>query len=189
MADNKTLTTGQISGLLGIPATTLRRYIRLYGKHFSKSARILTRGRRWTQSDIGLLLTIRQLSHTHMGISAIDQALTNQNDIASPQATILDAFTVLCIASKTLEQVHQERLEIEKIVKRARWTDNLQTWLGKRLEYIDHQLEELRYQNNKTRLYLNPPRRYPINKKYKKVWDDFTEWFHQTERALLDKMP
>lgn len=54
-------TAGRASGATDIPLVTMRRYVNEFSEHFSESARISSRGRRYSDKDIELLLKIRLL--------------------------------------------------------------------------------------------------------------------------------
>jgi len=53
-------TPGQVSDMLEVPPSTLRRYVKQFEKHLSESA-TKTRGRRFTERDVATLAQAREL--------------------------------------------------------------------------------------------------------------------------------
>ena len=53
-------TSGQVADMLATPPSTLRRYVKIYGKHLSESA-TKKRGRRFTERDVATLARARSL--------------------------------------------------------------------------------------------------------------------------------
>ncbi len=53
-------TPGQVSDMLEIPPSTLRRYVKDYPEHLSKTA-TKKRGRRYTEADIATLARAREM--------------------------------------------------------------------------------------------------------------------------------
>lgn len=136
MQAGKSLNTSQVSGLLNISVGTLKRYGRVYNKHFSETARKHTHGRWWTPDDIEKVIYINRLGQAKIGSAKINQML---EDLASDPSLqqdepmrVLDANELLMIAVTTLDEVKKEKYEIEKLINTARWN---------RTEYITFEKE------------------------------------------------
>jgi hypothetical protein len=68
-------TTGQVSGMTGISFMTLYRYVKLFSEFFSPEVQKHTRGRRWLENDITLVISIQSLFDRRAGEEAIREAL------------------------------------------------------------------------------------------------------------------
>lgn len=191
MNRNETLTTGQVSGLLGISKETLMRYVREFRVHFSETASQRTRGRRWTASDIDKLMVIKKLHQAQAGLENIDQALKAYSEDPQPQQLppgIMDSFDILAAASAVLEEVQAERAKVQALSLNAVWNEsqfrNFESWAGRRITSIGKQLDELNYKYNKLGgVFKNPYRRYPAAPQYRRLWSEFQSWL---KRSVMD---
>lgn len=189
----KTLTTGQVSGLLGIPVCSLQRYVREFSKHFSESARKHTRGRRWTAADIDTLMVIRRLHQEQAGIKAIDQALESyhQGDIpVDPQPPVMDSFALLETAAAVLEEVKAERTKVQALVLEAKWNENKYThfteWAERNIVSLRKEIQRLDQAYYKLgSIFKNPYRKYDVAKPYRDYWAEFMSW---TKVNILDEI-
>jgi len=68
------LTPGQVSKLLDIPSSTLRRYVSHFGDYLSPDAR-LQRSRRFTDHDAAIIARIRDLTQQGIRLEDIPQQL------------------------------------------------------------------------------------------------------------------
>lgn len=69
------LTTGQISGLARLSYGSLYRYVKLFPESFSPGVQQHKRGRRWSDSDLLVVLSIRALLHEHTPAAEIREKL------------------------------------------------------------------------------------------------------------------
>jgi DNA-binding transcriptional MerR regulator len=191
MPNTKPLTTGQVSGLLGIPSCTLQRYVREFRKHFSESARITNRGRRWTADDIDTLMIIRKMHQSQEGLQAIDQALENCHSSPAaedPRPEVMDSFTLLATAAAVLEEVRAERAKVQALVLDAKWSSsqykNFEGWVGRNIVTLRQEINKLDQAYYKLgSIYKNPYRKYQVAKPYRRLWSEFVSW---TKRNILD---
>ena len=65
---------GEVEKLLGVPSSTIRRYVQQFQSHFSPDARRL-RGRRFLESDVHTVAQIRDLAQQGIRIKDIDARL------------------------------------------------------------------------------------------------------------------
>jgi len=79
MAENDPLTTGNTSGMTGLSAQAIQRYIRRYPMGFSDLARKPNKGRRYTGNDVKNLLLINYLLNTKQK-SHIEKALAGEEE-------------------------------------------------------------------------------------------------------------
>jgi DNA-binding transcriptional MerR regulator len=199
MQETKTLTTGQVSGLLGIPVVSLQRYVREFGQHFSKTAGQHRRGRRWAPVDIDNLMIIRRMHQAQAGIESIDQALQNyhhgddhiaETGDAAGTSKVMDAFSLLATAAAVLDEVREERARVQALALQARWNDSqfkdLEGRFTRTFAYIHGKLEELDRRYYKLgAVYKNALRKYPAAKPYRQLLSEFDTWI---KRNILDDL-
>jgi hypothetical protein len=75
MDKNPTYTTGQVSGMTGLAFMSLYRYVRTFREFFSPEVQQHTRGRRWLDRDITLVLSIQSLFSRRIGEEETRQAI------------------------------------------------------------------------------------------------------------------
>jgi len=121
---DKTLTPGELSELLDIPSSTLRRYVKHFGDHLSEDAQ-LPRGRRFHESDMHTIAMIRDLTQRGYKLEEIpgeldkpieDAKLVTQELTERAVIKKLDSFASI------LEE-HEKRLE--KLEKRPSLWDRI----------------------------------------------------------------
>lgn len=180
MTAKNTLSTSQVSALTSVSMATLKRYVKLYGSHFSETARQSKRGRRWTQADVENVILINRVSITRVGTKKINELL--DQDIETKQQNLLTANQVLEIAVNVLTQVDDQRREIAKMIQTAGWN---------RIDYIkfakehDRQIKIIMFQLDKhmdllQTIGLKLGYHKTRNKDFdwvKKAADRFEEWF------------
>jgi preprotein translocase subunit SecB len=123
-------TTGQVSGMTQIPYMSLYRYVRNFGKFFSLEVQKKTRGRRWTDNDIILALSIQSLYYRRIGRDKIQESLAEGWRLDTRPAEdfeVHNAFSNLfevCMTYQTQakadrETAHALTLQVEKFYKKA----------------------------------------------------------------------
>lgn len=65
---------GEVSKMLGIPGSTLRRYVAEFGAHLSPNARKL-RGRSFSEDDLAIVYKIRELASQGVSLDHIEPQL------------------------------------------------------------------------------------------------------------------
>lgn len=104
----RTYTTGEASGVADCPAPTLRRYVHDYRSFFSEGARISSRGRRFTEKDIELVLRVRGYYARGYAAKDILQALKEGHDPAAPpRRDLADVLRLLDVAKAVQEHTQE----------------------------------------------------------------------------------
>lgn len=122
MSDNTTYSPGQVSEMLGLPPSTLRRYADSYREHLSEHARRRGKKRRYTDTDILILRKIRQLIAQRKTPDEIAAAIQVVDKDASAESTlamipqIAQQFDDLRSQLSSLRQ--DQRAEMEAIQRR-----------------------------------------------------------------------
>lgn len=119
----KPLSSGQVSGLLGLNPQTVRNYIRQFNEFFSDPARISSPGRRFSREDINRLLLIRHLYHDGKKADEIRAAL--HGDWTPPEVdhyNNMDALALLEAARKESEQAKQHNNQARQWARQAQST-------------------------------------------------------------------
>lgn len=111
------LTAGQASGATDVPLGTLRRYVASFSDHFSDSARIPNRGRRFSDKDIELVLKVRRLYNRGLNEAEVAKVLVDGwKPDEMTQREVADAVRVTNQANELLERtqliVQSMRLEL-----------------------------------------------------------------------------
>lgn len=81
-----TFQPGEISSMLDIPPSTLRRYVSIFGDYLSADAN-KKRGRRFTQNDVAILARIRDLAAQGQRLEDLAPQLVDLVDHAPPVDT------------------------------------------------------------------------------------------------------
>lgn len=138
MPNQHVMTTGQVSGLLGIPSPTIQRYIRSHPSHFSDQARRPDRGRRYTADDVNNLATIRGLHQTHAGHAAIENALSQ----ATPgQAVdVPSVFAILDMAAGAMDQTAENVKTVKQLTARIEYQAD---WINRMRKLYMTQKQEI----------------------------------------------
>ena len=144
MSKNLTYTTGQVSGITDLANMTLYRYVRTFGEFFSPEVNQRTRGRRWSEDDITLALTIRSLFDRREGEKAIRETLKagwrlDTQPMASPevQRALSTLYEVCQVGAEAAKRdrllAHELTMRLDKFVKHARDDHDLLVNLQKAL--------------------------------------------------------
>ena len=105
------LTTAQIIALTGIPEVTIKRYIKRFPERFTDQAKRTTRGRRYTDEDLALLLLIRRLLSERTKPEDIKQRLESEHlptlKYMTPLYNLGDMARISREADKRLKDMNQ----------------------------------------------------------------------------------
>ena len=82
-----TYAPGDASEALGIPSSSLRRYVTIFGDYLSESAR-RRRGRRFNEQDLGVLTRIRDLATEGVKLADIPARLGDIEVIDIPESAL-----------------------------------------------------------------------------------------------------
>ena len=90
--------TGQVSALSGLSTMSIYRYVRLFSEFFSPEVQKHTRGRRWLEDAIMVLVSIQSLFNRRTGEDGIREALRkgwrlDTLPVGSPE--VLESFSKL----------------------------------------------------------------------------------------------
>lgn len=131
-------TTGQVNWRTKIPVPTIQRYINDFANHFSEAARVPSKKRRYTETDVQKLFVIRKMYQVHAPAHEIKAAL----DGVIENHTLPDGEfeNVLQIA----EAARLAQIEAEKSARRAN-----ESYLGieSRLKYYHDKYLETQKKN------------------------------------------
>jgi len=138
------LTTGQISGLTLLSLASLHRYVKEFPEFFSSTAKQHKRGRRWTQSDLEMVVAIRNLYHEHAGSEKIRAKLAGgwraQDDLAYKRellSRLVEAAMTSAADSKKIVA------EAQKLIKDNKFTATLTHDDHRELYTLKHQIGEI----------------------------------------------
>lgn len=98
----KELTTGETSGITGIPIKTIQHYIKSYPEGFSETARQPNRGRRYSLRDIKTLLIIRNMRSHREPPDKIREAITGEQ--TESIADVAEAITIASAAVRAFDE-------------------------------------------------------------------------------------
>lgn len=129
----RTLTSGQVSGLTGVPDSTLRRYASQFGDFLSEAARRPLRGKRFSLQDVKFIFWIRHMYFQRWKPEEIQKVLTGDKTCESlPHFEINDDLSIS-------QATHDYMLQAEKYVKESRQIrDDLKGVLIRCKRVIDH---------------------------------------------------
>lgn len=124
-------TPGEVTKFLGIPGSTLRRYVSTFGDYLSHSAK-KRRGREFTDKDVAVLTRIRDLASQGRPLNAIGPELdkvfdTIPNDAELPPQTALAVIQRMGVSiNQRFDDVEArlraiEEAEAERHKKRPWW--------------------------------------------------------------------
>lgn len=192
MPSENVMTTGQVSGLLGIPATTIQRYVRSHPSHFSDKARQPDRGRRYTAADVNNLSIIRAMHQRHAGHAAIDAELSQDN---TPDITdVPTVFTVLNMAAAAMDATDANVKTVKQLTARIEYQAD---WINKMRKLYMAQRQEinlLRLEVYKLKLIT---RKYRLNERPKNMpfwarsfWQKFLDFCrieHDKEQSQFER--
>lgn len=125
-------TPGQVSDMLEIPPSTLRRYVKDYPEHLSKTA-TKKRGRRYTEADIATLARARELLQQGRKPEETNKllAVVGQED---PDAQPDSALALVPSISQALSEVQEQAQALRSILENV--ADN-QNEANSRLEALE----------------------------------------------------
>jgi hypothetical protein len=105
--------TSAIAAITEIPSMSIYHYTRDFAEFFSPLASQHKRGRRWTDIDANMLMSIRSLYHKRLGKAAIREALTSgwrigQQPMDSEAAAEV-INTLLFVANRFKEEAQENK--------------------------------------------------------------------------------
>ena len=130
------LSTSEVFGLTGISVSTIQRYVRRYRRAFSPSASMRSKGRRFLDDDIKILLFINEMIHAKR-VGEIDAALENGIDMVLFDVRQFVAMFRKLSETMTLIEKLFDDVKIEKQHSGA-WTSGLRD----RITRVENQLEK-----------------------------------------------
>ncbi len=131
------LNPGQVSNLLEIPPSTLRRYVKLFGeRHLSPAAR-KRRGRRFTDADVTTLAQIRALIGEGIPLHEVSVHLETTGEPERPaEAADLTVPAIVERLDEVLVELEKLRQELDDSRRaqqaQAEELARLRAWLGMR---------------------------------------------------------
>jgi len=128
-------TPGQVSEMLEIPPSTLRRYVKDYPEHLSKTA-TKKRGRRYTEADIATLARAREMLQQGREPEEVGKllAVVGQEDgQAEPDSALALVPSISQALSEVQEQSQALRSILESVADRQAAADQrveaLEAWM------------------------------------------------------------
>lgn len=117
-------TPSQVSDMLGIPPSTLRRYVADFGDHLSAKAN-RPRGRRYSDQDIATLKKARELLNQRQPVDQVNRLLGIIDD---PEATPSDSLALVpdisTALTTALEAARGLRIEVDDLAERQDQADD-----------------------------------------------------------------
>jgi len=128
-------TPGQVSDMLDVPPSTLRRYVKQFVKHLSESA-TKKRGRRFTEQDIATLARARELLQQGRKPKEANEllAVVGEDDPeAQPGAALALVPSISAALTEALDAARGLRTEVDDLSEKqgdtAARVYGLETWL------------------------------------------------------------
>ena len=118
-------TSGEVSKLLGIPSSSLRRYVSEFSEYLSREAN-RRRGRRFTEHDVEIIATIRGLTQEGKKLEDIGPLLTDvitkpstDGDVDEPEtsSTLTLIYNRLEQTSAVITQLQQQNASYEERIR------------------------------------------------------------------------
>ena len=142
-----TFSPGEVSNLLDVPSSTLRRYVSHFGDYLSEDAR-RKRSRRFTEQDIQVIAQIRDLTGQGIRLEDIPQRLDQTVDVDQPR----EEMTALALPGvlKQLEGIAELFTQQQQEINQLR--DQLSSTAGREdIEQLQQQIQELHDQLDRER--------------------------------------
>lgn len=131
-------TPAQVSDMLSIPPSTLRRLSSEFSEFLSKQK---TRNRKYNESDIALLKRIREMTGEGYSLEQIRQALTVVSDTPERQEEASSTLSLIPTLSAELDRLdsgyHQVLSELERLRAERQLDNERITELEARLEALN----------------------------------------------------
>lgn len=137
----ETYSSGNVVGMTGISACTIRRYIRDFRQFFSESAQQPHRGRRYTADDQRKLLSIRHLYSERKSRDKIMSALEGKwTPPSMPRYDIEDTTKIIACAHEMLRETKKYSDKAEAQVHRATYATS---YLYKTIDRLEKRISIL----------------------------------------------
>jgi len=111
-------TSGQISDMLSIPPSTLRRYVKQFVEHLSKDA-TKKRGRRFTERDVAVLARARELiqqGRSPEEVTSLLQVVGDEEEKPEDSASALDLVPSISRAlTEAVDTARALRTDVEDL--------------------------------------------------------------------------
>lgn len=104
---------GEVSKMLGIPGSTLRRYVAEFGAHLSPNARKL-RGRSFSEDDLAIVYKIRELASQGVSLDHIEPQLAEALDHVARQDDEQPPTAALAVVARVSEKLDTFEDVLEK---------------------------------------------------------------------------
>lgn len=128
-------TPGQVSDMLDVPSSTLRRYVKQFAAHLSETA-TKKRGRRFTEQDIATLARARELLQQGRKPEETNEllAVVGEDDPeAQPDAALMLVPSISAALTEALDAARGLRAEVDDLSEKqgdtAARVNGLQAWL------------------------------------------------------------
>jgi len=128
-------TPGQVSDMLDVPSSTLRRYVLQFAAHLSETA-TKKRGRRFTERDVATLARARELLQQGRKPPEVNELLPvlGENDPeAQPDAALMLVPSISAALTEALDMARSLRTEVEDVSDRqdqmATQLESLEAWV------------------------------------------------------------
>ena len=107
-------TPGQVSDMLDVPSSTLRRYVKQFAAHLSETA-TKKRGRRFTERDVATLARARELLQQGRKPPEVNELLPvlgKEDPEAQPDAALALVPSISAALTEALDLAHSLRAEV-----------------------------------------------------------------------------
>lgn len=110
-----TYTPGEVSTMLSIPPSTLRRYVATFGEYLTPEAR-KKRGRNFTEEDINVIAQIRDLASQGIPLESIGPQIA-QTFEHIPDSQEIPSTTALALFNSLSDQMSGISQELDQILE------------------------------------------------------------------------
>jgi DNA-binding transcriptional MerR regulator len=125
MTIDQLFTTGKVLGLTRLKIATVQRYIKTFPEFFSDTARIPTRGRRFTGEDVKILLLIKHLYSSGENKSEITKALNGEKELpAVAWFEFEDMFEIATRATHAAARAEEILADMKEHSRMMKFTNN-----------------------------------------------------------------
>lgn len=149
-------TSGQISDMLEIPPSTLRRYVKDFAAHLSETA-TKKRGRRFNERDVAVIARAREMLQQGRVPEEVDKILAVVGEEQEPEATTDSALALVPSISQALTEAldtaRSLRMEVVDLGDQVDDVAGRQVASDRRLEQLEAWMREPWWR----RLFGQPP--------------------------------
>lgn len=138
-------TSGQISDMLEIPPSTLRRYVKDFAAHLLETA-IKKRGRRFNERDVTVIARAREMLQQGRDPKEVDKLLAVVGEEQEPEATPDSALALVPSIShaltEALDTARSLRMEVVELGDQVDDVAGRQVDTDRRLELLEAWMRE-----------------------------------------------